>query len=332
MEKLISIIIPCYNHEKYMDDCFKSIMAQTYGNLEVIISDDASQDNSFQKIKEWEPVLGRRFSRVIVKRNPVNLGITKNLNSMLELCSGEYIKPLASDDMLYADAAASYMAYAEKTGADIIFSNAAYIGSSFRYADMGKRSLRYFYKKAPVSGRNLTGKLCAGNYIAAAGMFISKKTYEKYGLYNESLSFEDWEFLLRVSVKGNLAYLDRPEAFYRMNEHSFSHFGTGQEEKKRHRRYYAQKKKIVQMYSSYANQEQLAEFFNAELAAAACMDDGVLAGRILGRMRDGELPVSWQNYCRLLLAGLHVYQPLRNAKAACAGFADKPGGSVYAGD
>ncbi len=316
MGKLVSVVIPCYNHEKYVDDCLSSLMAQTYPDMEIVIADDASSDHSYEKLKEWEQRLCRRFSRVVLRRNEKNQGITKNLNHMLRLCRGEYIKPLASDDMLFPDAVALLAAFAEKSDADIIFSNTVSVENSFRYAQLEKRKFTCRYKQNPPQGRNLTGLLCAGNYISAPGLMIPYRTYKKYGLYNEAFLFEDWEYLLRVSVKGTIRYLNAPTALYRIGGHSLSHFGRGSEEKKRHRMFHEHKKQMIQLYKGYASKEQMQQFFNTEAVSAMNMGDRVLVSQILDEMKKEGLEVSANNHMRLLLMKLHLYLLLKKMKEA----------------
>ena len=95
---LVSVIIPAYRHEKYIVDAIQSVIDQTYKNIELIIIDDNSPDNTWKKIQEMLPACNARFTRVITKTKP-NGGICDSLNQGIEMASGEYIGILASDDM-----------------------------------------------------------------------------------------------------------------------------------------------------------------------------------------------------------------------------------------
>lgn len=68
-QQLVSICIPCYNHEKYLDDCLKSILKQTYKKIELIIIDDKSSDRSVQIIRKYLPKLNKKLQRVVFKVN-----------------------------------------------------------------------------------------------------------------------------------------------------------------------------------------------------------------------------------------------------------------------
>jgi len=95
---LVSIIAVCYNHSKYAVECLNSIVSQSYENIELIIIDDCSSDNSVQLIKHW-----MRKNQVNCKfiAHEKNVGICRTLNEGLEKCCGYYVQLIATDDVLY---------------------------------------------------------------------------------------------------------------------------------------------------------------------------------------------------------------------------------------
>lgn len=94
MEK-ISIIIPVYNVEKYLDDCLKSIVTQTYKNLEIILINDGSTDNSLKICYEYEKI----DERIIVINNR-NHGVSYSRNKGIDIATGKYIVFVDSDDIV----------------------------------------------------------------------------------------------------------------------------------------------------------------------------------------------------------------------------------------
>ncbi len=97
MDELVSVLIPLYNHEQYINECLDSIKNQTYSNIEVIIVNDGSSDNSEKIVKQWienNPNLNIKYI------SQENQGVTKTLNKMIGLSKGEYITLCASDDVL----------------------------------------------------------------------------------------------------------------------------------------------------------------------------------------------------------------------------------------
>ena len=94
MEKpRISVIMPVYNAERYLEDSIKSILSQTYTNFELLIGDDGSTDRSFEIMKSF------RDERLTIIMNEKNLGIPHTLNKLIESCKGEYIARQDSDDI-----------------------------------------------------------------------------------------------------------------------------------------------------------------------------------------------------------------------------------------
>ncbi len=87
---LVSVIIPAYNHENYVQECINSIIEQTYKNIELIIVDDGSKDSTWNKIQEMKAVCEKRFVRVHFETKE-NEGTCKTLNKLLSLAKGEFI-------------------------------------------------------------------------------------------------------------------------------------------------------------------------------------------------------------------------------------------------
>ena len=93
---LVSIFVISYNGKDFLRQAIESFLAQTYGNIEICVSDDGSTDGTREILLEYKTQLGERFKYNI---NEKNLGITKNSNKCLELCNGEYIAYCGGDDL-----------------------------------------------------------------------------------------------------------------------------------------------------------------------------------------------------------------------------------------
>ncbi len=94
---LVTIIVPAYNHDKYIEKCIDSIIEQTYQNIEIIIINDGSTDKTIDKIVSYA-----HHEKVVVI-DQENKGLCKTLNVGLSLAKGDYISILASDDYLIAN-------------------------------------------------------------------------------------------------------------------------------------------------------------------------------------------------------------------------------------
>lgn len=115
---LISLIIPVYNKEKYLDECIKSAVSQSYSNIEIIVIDDGSQDKSNRIIKKWalkDPRIKYFFQE--------NRGVAITRNRGISIAKGDYIFFLDADDVLEKHAIFEFVKCAEQTKADIITAN-----------------------------------------------------------------------------------------------------------------------------------------------------------------------------------------------------------------
>ena len=121
MEQKVSIIVPVYNVEKYLKRCVDSLIEQSYKNLEIILVDDGSKDNSFSICKEYESKDSR--VRIFHKENE-GLGLTRNYG--IEKSTGEYITFVDSDDYLTLDAVETMVEKAAVTNADVVVANMFY--------------------------------------------------------------------------------------------------------------------------------------------------------------------------------------------------------------
>ena len=94
--KKVSIIVPVYNAEKFIDKCIQSLINQTYQNIEIILSNDGSKDNSLKKIKDWE----KKYPDKIKCESHKNQGVGMTRNKGIALATGDYLTFVDSDDYL----------------------------------------------------------------------------------------------------------------------------------------------------------------------------------------------------------------------------------------
>ena len=94
IEPLVSVIIPVYNAEKYIDECIESILNQTYSNIEVVVCDDCSSDGSWIRLKKYEN--DKRFTLL---KNDTNLHQAATRNKCIAASKGDYILVQDADDI-----------------------------------------------------------------------------------------------------------------------------------------------------------------------------------------------------------------------------------------
>ena len=115
-KKLVSILVPVYNTEDYLNRCLESIIKQTYDNIEIILLNDCSTDNSINIIHEYK----RKDSRIKVINKKDNEGITVARNELISNCSGDLIMFCDSDDYMHQEAVKIAVDAIEKNNSDCV--------------------------------------------------------------------------------------------------------------------------------------------------------------------------------------------------------------------
>ena len=116
---IVSVIVPVYNSEDTLKDTLKSATSQSYTNLEILVCDDASKDDSYQVLKE----LAELDERITVFVNRNNLGAGKTRDRLLKHVRGEFIAFLDSDDVWYPNKISNQINYMTKYGIDVCASD-----------------------------------------------------------------------------------------------------------------------------------------------------------------------------------------------------------------
>lgn len=210
---LVSIIIPCYNHEKYVRYTIQSVIEQDYENIELLIIDDGSTDNSVQVIKQMIPECQERFKRFEFIHRP-NKGLCTTLNEALKWSEGKYFSTIASDDILIKS----------KTTIQIHFleNNPNIIASfgSMRRIDSNNNRL----KPIVAPNRLYTFKdiiLKKGSILSPTQMIRTNAIIDVGG-YPDNILIEDWYMWLKLSQLGKLHSSDQILTFYRMHDSNTS--------------------------------------------------------------------------------------------------------------
>ena len=113
MNSLVSVLIPAYNHEKYVQETIQSIINQTYQNIELIIIDDGSKDSTWNKINEKKELCEKRFSNTIFITRK-NKGACETENELFSKANGEFVFLIASDDKAEPNAIKKLLAFLSK--------------------------------------------------------------------------------------------------------------------------------------------------------------------------------------------------------------------------
>ncbi|MEO5647590.1 MAG: glycosyltransferase [Chitinophagaceae bacterium] len=219
---LVSFCVPVYNTAKYVIETLDSINNQTYSNIELILSDDGSTDNSIEVIEAWLKNHSSRFANVVFVKNPKNNGVCKVMNQLLENASGEYISITASDDIIMPDKLRIQVDLLQQTSDDVcaVYSDSYMIkeDSSPRYGWF----IQKFKDFEDLPSGDIFDELLKSNFIPAMAMLVKRKCYQAVGPFDEELSYEDYDMWLRLSSKYKIIYSDYVSAKYRIRNSSLS--------------------------------------------------------------------------------------------------------------
>jgi glycosyltransferase involved in cell wall biosynthesis len=228
---LVSICIPTYNGGQYLAECIESALAQSFGDIEVLVVDDCSSDNTVPIAHSY----AGRDPRVRVSQNGSNLGLVDNWNHSVRLAQGEWVKFLHQDDRLVVDCVEQMLAVA-KPGVDLVAVRRQFLLNQETTDDLEHLFGRYisehdiarhFPGKGYISAEEfaqLVLRAPDGNCIGEpTATMVRRCAFEKFGFFNRELVLLcDWEYWARVAVNTGLCYVDRPLAYFRVHADSAS--------------------------------------------------------------------------------------------------------------
>lgn len=204
----VAIICLCYNHEAYVEEALNSVLQQSYKSWELIIVDDASPDNSVQKILRFK----QENASVNIKTVffETNQGNCKAFNKALSLTKADYIIDLAADDVLMSDRIASGVKAMETNRKTALnFSNAFYIKEKgdiirphYPVNAMGHSSIL-------VPEGDVFAEIIKRYFICSPTMMYRASYLKELGGYDEDLAYEDFDIMVRLARNYHFSYTDR---------------------------------------------------------------------------------------------------------------------------
>lgn len=224
---LVSIIVVTYNSAKYVLETLESAKAQTYKNIELIISDDCSTDDTVEICRSWITENKSRFTNTKLITFEENTGIPANFNRGLFAAQGEWVKFIAGDDLLLPDCVLQNIKFA---------SNGPYLDIlvSQKYIFECQNDKRIIKSISPTSPGELKlfelpackqfEFLLTSSFNFASSVFFNKSIFEKIGCFDEKYKYiEDLPFWLKLTKAGiKLSFLAEPTVLYRLSDQSVS--------------------------------------------------------------------------------------------------------------
>ena len=206
---MVSIIIPVYNAEKYLRRCLDSVVNQTYKDIEIIVVDDGSSDDSGAICDEYA-LKDRRFHVI----HQINSGVSVARQTGIDNVNGEYALFVDADDWIELDAIAQLKEVANQTNADMIFFD-FFIELENKWVYESGLDIMNIDNNSPISSSYIIEQIvkCQIN-TALWNKFINTSAFNKISFYPTDLCYaEDTLFLIKLlQLYNNIKYL--PNAFY----------------------------------------------------------------------------------------------------------------------
>ena len=202
-DPLVSVICICYNHANYVVEAIDSVLAQDYPNIELIVIDDASSDGSGKIIKEKCVK-----ARVKYLLNSENLGNCASFNKAYGLSSGEFVIDLAADDMLLPQRASIGVKILTSKGPDygVHYSDALIVNKIGIELGLHTQITKTINSGEILPEGDVFHEVLERYFVCPPTIMARKEVFDNLGGYDESLSFEDFDFLVRASRTYKFCY------------------------------------------------------------------------------------------------------------------------------
>jgi len=214
---LVSVLIPSYNHAKFLENCLDSVLKESYPNKEIVIVNDGSKDNTEEVVNNWIEKNGDKIT--IHFRSRENKGLCATINELLEMVNGEYIISLASDDELRNDGIIKRYEYMREnpdkmaviSDSNVIDKDGNLIHNSLLVDHSGADKSKY------VTDKQLKHEIITNFKLLGSILMIKSEVFEGVRYFDETISQEDRDMYLRLVSKNQLGFIDEVVSGYRLH-------------------------------------------------------------------------------------------------------------------
>jgi glycosyltransferase involved in cell wall biosynthesis len=214
---LVSVLIPAFNHERFVQRCLDSVLEDLYPSKEIIIIDDGSGDRTHERIAEWIARHGDKLRVEYVRRG--NKGIAATLNELAARARGEYLRLGASDDYLLPGGLEAQVRYlmthpfkkAVVGDSIVVDENGLILHGS------GMHDLHGANKKLYRSDEGIRRAVISQWAIGGPVALVRKSALDTVDRWTEGLRIDDWDFFLRLAARDGLGFIDVSVCAYRIH-------------------------------------------------------------------------------------------------------------------
>lgn len=218
---LVSIVIPIYNHEAYVEEALYSAFYQTYENLEIILIDDGSKDRSVEIVQTWlnqnsDKIKNRQFTFI----RQTNQGAHNTINKGLHLAKGDFLTVLNSDDFYHLKRIELLVKKAQQEQGELIFSRVHAVDETGKSAPRGNWWW-IWYERAMLQLALLPTvgfKLLQDNITVSTGnLFFSRHLFQEVGDFKDLKLAHDYDFVMRALATTEPLLVTQELYFYRLH-------------------------------------------------------------------------------------------------------------------
>ena len=209
----VSVLMPSFNYARYLPAAINSVLSQSYADLELIITDDCSTDESREIVEHWR----RMDNRVVPVLHQVNHGLARARNSGLAVSSGGFVALCDADDVWLPEKLKTQMeCFRAHPELGVVHSDSAIIDGEGNLT--GKKFSSLLHRKGQITSGNLFEVLCERNFLCVPTVVLRREAIEYAGGFEENLrSLEDWVCWTKVSRKYPFQYVDDTLVQYRIH-------------------------------------------------------------------------------------------------------------------
>lgn len=216
-QPLVTVIVVSYNHSRYIKQNLDSIRKQTYSNIQLIVADDASSDDSIDAYEQW-----LKETQYPAERNfhSDNTGLATMLNECIALAKGKYIKLIAADDFMHPEAIEKSVSLLESLGDEygMSFSNTHTVDDNGTIIE----DISNYDSLKGMDPQTFKRELLKENRIPALTVLLKANVIKETGKYDIKFIVEDYFRWLKISEKYLIAYIPEKLAYYRRHPENIS--------------------------------------------------------------------------------------------------------------
>ena len=201
----VSVVIPVYNRANLVQEAIESVLAQTYNDLEIVVIDDGSTDDSLAVLQS--------FGGKIRTLSQANSGKGLARNAGIRSSAGVYIAFLDSDDVWESSKLEKQISILESSSSNWAYTDA------YKFKEHRKNVVGFVSEKSDQNKGNVAAALLIKDFIVTSSVIVHRDVFSDVGVFTDAPKAQDWDLWLRIAASYPIEYVDEPLVGYRLHPH-----------------------------------------------------------------------------------------------------------------